>query len=40
MVAQTVLLVAIKGPWLYLKTQFQTYAAFLYLLHNNAMLMS
>ena len=32
--AQTTLSVAINGPCLFLKAQFQTYAAFSYLLHN------
>jgi len=40
MVAQTVFSVVIKGPCLFLKGLFQTYAVFSYLLHSNIMLMS
>jgi len=38
--AQTALSVVIKGPCLFVKAQFEVYAVFSYLLHNNAMLMS
>jgi len=38
--AQNALAVAVKGPCLFLKARFQTYAQFSYLLHNNVMLIS
>jgi len=37
---QTTLSVVIEGPCLFLKTQFQIYAVFSYLLRNIVMLMS
>jgi len=40
MVAQATLLVVLRGPSLFSKAEFQTYAVFSYLLHNTAMLMS
>jgi len=37
MITQITLSVVFAGPCLFLKAQFQTYPAFTYLLHNNAM---